>query len=123
MTGGRRLLIVLGGAVLFMGALAGGVVLSGRSLVIIDNRGQAPLTLEIETTHPGDFSWTGDVDAGERLFRVVRFSADGGVRAVCRDADGVHRTTGGFVTSGWPHRVDVIASGCATMRIEAERLP
>ncbi len=123
MRGGRRLLIALIGAVAFLGLLAGGVIWSGRSLVIIDNRGETALTLEVETVPPGDFHWAGELKSGQRLFRIAKFTGDRGIRAVCRDSDGVYRSTGGSVTPGRPHRVDVVASGCASIQIEAETLP
>ncbi len=123
MTRGRRLLIAVGGVAVFFALVAGAIILSGRSLVIIDNRSNAPLTLEVASTIEGDFAWSGELKAGQRLFRIVRFTADGGVRAICRDEDGVHRTTGGHVQPGWPYRLDVLASGCGSVRIEADRLP
>lgn len=123
MKGGWRLLIALIGAAAFLGLLAGGVVWSGRSLVIIDNRGETALTLEVETVPPGDFRWAGELKPGQRLFRIAKFTGDRGLRAVCRDGDGVYRTTGGYVSAGWPHRVDVVASGCASIQIEADTLP
>ncbi|WP_439473193.1 hypothetical protein [Brevundimonas sp.] len=123
MKGGRRFLIALVGAVAFLGLLAGGVVWSGRSLVIIDNRGETPLTLEVETVPVGDFRWAGDLKPGQRLYRIAKFTGDGSIRAVCRDGDGVYRSTGGHVSAGWPYRVDAVASGCASIQIEADRLP
>ncbi|MFC7380201.1 hypothetical protein [Brevundimonas sp. GCM10030266] len=123
MSGGWRLLIALVGAVVLLGALAAGVVLSGRSLVIIDNRSEANLTLMVEATTPGDFSWSGGLKPGQRIYRLPQFTGDSSIRASCTDAGGVYRTTGGYVTGGWPHRVDVIAAGCASMRIETDMIP
>lgn len=123
MKGARRLLIALGGAVLVLALLAGAVVWSGRSLVIIDNRGDAALTVEVSATRTGDFAWSGELKGGQRLFRLATFRGDGAVRAVCRDGEGVYRATGGQVSAGRPHRVDVVISGCAAMRIDADRLP
>jgi hypothetical protein len=123
LSGGWRLLIAITGAVVLLGLLSAGVVLSGRSLVIIDNRGETALTLEVVSTVPGDFSWQGDLSAGQRVFRLAKFNASGAVRAVCEDDGGIHRTTGGYVTPGWPHRVDVVAAGCDAVRISAEQLP
>ncbi|KQW79599.1 hypothetical protein [Brevundimonas sp. Root1279] len=123
MKGVRRLLIALGVAALILIALGAGVVMSGRSLVIIENRGDAPVDLSIESTHAGDFAWSGSLAAKQRVIRTARFTADGGVVAVCRDVEAIHRTTGGYVTTGWPHRVDVVASNCGSVRIDAARVP
>ena len=123
MKGLRRLLIALAVGALFLAALAAAVVLSGRSLIIVENRGDAPLDLSVETTHTGDFSWSGSLPAGARIIRTARFTAGGGVVAVCRNADGIHRTTGGYVTTGWPHRVDVVAKSCGAVRIDADTIP
>lgn len=123
MKGLRRLLITLGVAALILAALAGVVVLSGRSLLIIENRGATALTLSVETTHPGDFAWSGNLPAGKRLIGIPRFTASGGVVAVCHNADGINRTTGGYVTTGWPHRVDVVVTSCGAVRIYADTIP
>lgn len=119
----RRLLIALGIAVAILVALGAAVVMSGRSLVIIENRGEAPVALSVESTHAGDFAWSGSLGPKERLIRTARFTADGGVVAVCRDAEAIHRTTDGRVTRGWPHRVDVVATSCGSVRIDAARVP
>ncbi|WP_420479342.1 hypothetical protein [Brevundimonas sp. FT23028] len=121
--GGWRLLIALLGAATFLGVLAAGIVLSGRSLVILDNRSPATLALAVRSTTPGDFDWSGDLKPGRRVYRLARFTTDGGLRASCTDAEGVYRATGGYVTSGWPYRVDVVAAGCGAIRIDADRLP
>jgi hypothetical protein len=91
--GARRLLIALGGAILVLALLAGAVVWSGRSLVIIDNRGDAALTVEVSATRAGDFAWSGELKGGQRLFRLATFRGDGAVRAVCRDGEGGYRAT------------------------------
>lgn len=118
-----RLLIGLVGAFLVLAAAAAAVVLSGRSLIIIENRGETSLTLSVETTHTGDFAWTGELGPGQRIIRTAEFTADGGVAAVCRDAGGINRTTGGYVTPGWPHRVDVVATSCTAIRVDADQIP
>lgn len=120
---GWRLLIAVIGAVAFLGVLAAGVVVSGRSLVIIDNRSEAALSLTVDSTTRGDFRWSGELKPRQRLFRLARFTADGGMSAVCRDAEGVYRSTGGHVAPGRPYRVDVVAASCASVRIEADTVP
>lgn len=123
MKGLKRLLVALAVAALILIALGAAVVWSGRSLVIIENRGGERLELSVETTHPGDFAWSGSLEPGKRVIRTARFTADGGLVAVCRNADGIHRTTGGYVSAGWPHRVDVVAANCAALRIDAAKIP
>jgi hypothetical protein len=123
MKGLPRLLIALSGGLLVLAVVAGAVILSGRSLIVIENRGETTLNLSVETTHAGDFSWTGELEPGQRILRTAKFTADGGVVATCRDASGVNRTTGGYVTPGWPHRVDVTAASCTAIRVDADQLP
>lgn len=118
-----RLLISLGVAVVIVAALAAAVVMSGRSLVLIENRSDTPLSLTVQSTRSGDFSWTGSLPAGKRIVRTARFTADGGVVAICRDATGINRTTGGYVTPGWPHRVEVVAASCTALRVDADTIP
>ncbi|WP_332660096.1 hypothetical protein [Brevundimonas sp.] len=118
-----RLLISLGVAVVIIGALAAAGIQSGRSLVLIENRSDTPLNLSVQSTHPGDFSWAGGLPAGKRIVRTARFTADGSVMAACRDTNGINRTTGGYVTPGWPHRVDVIAASCVALRVDADTIP
>lgn len=118
-----RLLIALGGALLVVAAAAVAVILSGYSLIVVENRGETPLTLSVEATHAGDFAWTGEIGGGGRTIRVAKFTADGGIRAACSDANGINRTTGGYVTTGWPHRVDVVAASCTEIRVDADLFP
>ena len=123
MKGLRPFLISLGIAAVIVAALAIAGFLSGRSLVVIENRSDTTLRLSVESTHPGDFSWTGSLPAGKRLVRTARFTADGSVVAVCRDEIGINRTTGGYVTPGAPHRVDVVAASCGALRVDADTIP
>jgi hypothetical protein len=98
-------------------ALTAVVFASARSLVMIENRSGGTLTLSVETTRPGQFSWQGDLPAGGRVVRTARFS-DNSFVVVCRDEAGVHRTRGGYVTNGRPQLVQISADGCAAVRID-----
>jgi uncharacterized protein (DUF2249 family) len=118
----RVWLLALAVPILVFGAVAALVIASGRSLVVIHNRSGAPLNLSVETTRPGQFSWEGELDAGGRVIRTARFSENSFV-VVCRDEAGIHRTRGGHVSSGAPHRVDIVANGCASLKVDAASLP
>ena len=118
----RRLLIALAVLAVIFGGLFGAAVLSGRSLVLIENRSDAPVDLSVETRTSGRFSWAGQLSPKQRVIRTARLTGDSLV-AVCREADSIHRTSGGYVTGGWPHLVGVGVNGCDAMRVDARRLP
>lgn len=101
---------------------AGALVLGERSLVVIENRGGSAAELSVGTSNPGQFSWAGRLRPGERVIRTSRFS-DNSFETVCRDETGVHHSGGGYVTNGWPQRVDIVVDGCAAVSVDVEPLP
>ena len=113
----KRWLIAAAVVLLALAALTAVILKAERSLVVIHNRSDAPLRLSVETTSAGQFAWEGELAPGERVVRVARFS-DNSFLVVCRDEVGVHRTRGGYVTNGMTQRVDVVAEGCASVRID-----
>jgi len=118
----RRWLIALGVLGLIVAGLVAAVLFSGRSLVVIHNRSGGPLILSVETTNPGQFSWEGELEAGGRVIRTARFS-DNSFLVVCRDEAGIHRTRGGYVTTGVAQRVDIVANGCPSVTIDVAAAP
>ena len=119
---GRRLLIALGVAVLILAGLAAAVFKSERSLIIIENRSMAPLTLSVEAVNSSQFSWTGELAPRRRVLKTARFS-DNSFVVMCRDESGIHRTRGGYVASGLPQRIDIVAAGCAAVQIDVRTIP
>jgi hypothetical protein len=106
---------------LLIGAIVA-LVLSERSLIIIQNRGETPVELSIETTNPSSFSWSGSLQPGERVFRTSRFS-DNSFQTVCRDETGTRRSGGGYVTNGVPQRIDIVVDGCEAVSVDVETMP
>lgn len=117
MSGRRRWVTGLAIAAVVVAGLIIVTVAGERSMVVIHNRSGGTLTLAVETTNPGQFSWQGDLPAGGRVVRTARFS-DNSFVVVCRDESGVHRTRGGYVTNGLPQAVQISADGCAAVTIE-----
>ncbi len=113
----RCWLIAVAGVVVVLTVLSAVVLMSERSLVVIHNRSSGPLNLSVETTNRGQFTWQGELGPGERVIRVARFS-DNSFVVVCRDEAGIHRTRGGYVTNGLAQKVDIVANGCASVRID-----
>ena len=116
------LLIAVAAGVLILGVLAITVFIRGDSLVVIENRGDEPTALSVDTANPGQFSWAGDLVPGQRVFRTARFS-DNSFIAVCRNTDGIHRARGGYVTNGAPQLVTITVDGCDAIRIDVEMAP
>lgn len=119
---GRRALIALVVAVLVVAGLAIAVLQSKRSLIVIENRSDAMLNLSVETVNPSPFSWAGELAPGRRVIRTAHFSENSFV-VVCRDADGIYRTRGGYVTSSMLQRVDIVADGCGAVLIDVRTIP
>jgi hypothetical protein len=122
MSRGTRWLIA--GAIVAAALAALAVVILGgeRSLVVIENRSGASLTLSVETTNASRFAWQGELGPGERVMRIARFS-DNSFVVVCRDEAGIHRTRGGYVTNGMPQRIDIVANGCSSVTIDVTTFP
>ena len=117
-----RLLLALGVAVLIVAGLATAWVVSGRSLIVIENRSTAPLTLSVATVDAGLFSWTGEVAPRSRVLKAARVS-DSSFVVTCRDESGINRTRGGHVVPGRPQRVDIVAGSCAAIQIDVRTIP
>lgn len=117
-----RLLLSLGVAGLIVAGLAFAVLRSGYSLIIVENRSAAPLTLSVETTAASPLSWTGELAARGRVVRTGRLP-DSSLLVVCRDEDGIHRTRGGFIVGGATYRIEIVAAGCDAVQIDARKLP
>ncbi len=115
-------MISLGIAALIV--LAGGlaVLRSERSLIIIENRGEAPLNLSVQMVNPSPFSWAGELAPKRRVIRTARL-ADNSFVVVCRNADGIFRQRGGYVTNGVVQRIDIVAANCGSMRIDVQAIP
>ncbi len=111
---------LIAGAVVAAALAALAVVILGseRSLVMIHNRSGAPLTLSVATVPAGQFAWEGELGPGERIMRIARFT-DNSFVVVCRDEAGIHRTRGGYATNV-AQRVDIVANGCASVRIDID---
>jgi len=120
--GGLRLLIALGIAALIVFAAGLAVLKSERSLIIIENRSEAPLNLSVEMVNPGPFSWEGELAPKRRVIRTARLS-DNSFVVVCRNPDGIFRQRGGYVTSGMVQRIDIVATSCGSMRIDVQAIP
>ena len=118
----RRFLTAIVAAVVICGGLFAALVLSGYSLVVIQNRADTPIHLSVETRVPGQFSWTGELAGRQRVIRSARLT-DNSFVAVCRNPGGIHRTSGGYVTRGWPHLIEIDVHSCETMVVEARTLP
>jgi hypothetical protein len=119
---GRRLLIALGVAVLILAVLVTAWLVSERSLIIIENRSLAPLTLSVETVDAGQFSWTGELAPRRRVLKFARVPDDSFV-VMCRDESGIHRTRGGHVAPGRPQRIDIVAASCGAVQIDVRTIP
>ena len=117
-----RLPVALGVTAAVVAGLAGAWGVSGRALVIIDNRSDAALNLSVETVNPGQFSWAGELAPRRRVIRTARFS-DNSFVVVCRDAEGIYRQRGGYVTNGMLQRVDITAASCSSVRIDVRSIP
>ncbi len=113
----RRWLVAAAVVLLTLAALTAFILRGERSMVVIHNRSDRPLSLSVETTNPGQFAWQGELAPGARVFRIARLS-DNSFLVVCRDEAGIHRIRGGYVTNGMAQKVDIVASGCATVRID-----
>lgn len=119
---GSRLLIALGVAALIVAGLATAWIVSERSLIIIENRSTAPLTLSVETVDAGAFSWKGEVAPRRRVLKAARVP-DHSFVVTCRDESGINRTRGGHVAPGRPQRVDIVAGSCAAIQIDVRTIP
>ncbi|CAN7231693.1 hypothetical protein [Brevundimonas sp. LjRoot202] len=118
----RWLLVAVAVAVTGVVVAAGSLVVSERSLIIIENRSNSAVELSIGMANPGQFSWAGRLRPGERVIRTSRFSDNSFVTA-CRDETGVHQSEGGYVTNGWPQRIDIVVDGCPAVSVDVETLP
>ena len=118
-----RWLLIAGAAVLLiLSSFAVAVMIRSDSLVVIENRGDEPVQLSVEMANPGPYSWAGRLAPRQRVFGTARFS-DNSFIVVCRNADGIHRTTGGYVTNGAPQLVNITVAGCDAVRVDVEMLP
>lgn len=122
MKGKWRLLIALGVTAAVVVGLAMAWAFSGRALVIIDNRSDTALNLSVETANAGQFSWAGELAPRRRVIRTARFS-DNSFIIVCRDAEGIYRQRGGYITSRMLQRVDIVAASCSSVRIDVRSIP
>ena len=94
-------------------------VFSERSVVIIENGGEQDADMAVDVVNANQFSWRGRLRPGERVVRLARFS-DNSFRIACRDADGEHAHTGGYVTNGMPQVVTIKVNGCANVSTEVD---
>ncbi len=118
----RWLLIAVAAVLIILGTLAAVVMTRAESLIVIENRGDRPARLSVEMANPSPFGWTGDLAPRQRVLRTARFS-DNSFIVVCRNADGIHRSRGGYVTSGAPFLVNITVDGCEAVRIDVKMAP
>ena len=107
---------------MILGSLAAVVMIRADSLIVIENRGDGPARLSVEMANPGAFGWTGELAPRQRVLRTARFS-DNSFIVVCRNADGIHRSRGGYVTNGAPFLVNITVDGCEAIKIDVETMP
>ena len=121
----RRLrwpLIAVAAVLVILGFLAAAVMIRAESLIAIENRAARPVRISVDMANPGAFSWTGELASGQRVLRTARFS-DNSFIVVCRNADGIHRSRGGYVTNGAPFLVNITVDGCEAIKIDVETMP
>ena len=118
----RGLLFAVAAVLLTLGLLATAVMLRAESLIVIENRGDGAARLSVDMENPGAFEWTGELAPRQRVLRTARFS-DNSFVVVCRNADGIHRARGGYVTNGAPSLVNITVDGCEAIKIDVETVP